>query len=85
LEVLLKKLINKKIPWKDNILDYWKNVGRDKGNELFPLYKLATICLSVSATQVSVERCFSTLNYILSELRANLELTRRYIIDLFDP
>lgn len=53
---------------KENILQFWKKNRRSMPD----LYKLASIVLAVSSTQVNVERLFSSLKYILSLLRSNL-------------
>ena len=51
-----------------NILNYW-----EKEKTKFPeLYELVTIVHAVSATQVSVERSFSSLKFILSLQRSNI-------------
>lgn len=53
---------------KENILEFW-----DKNKSSMPhLYSLAKVVLAVPPTQVSVERLFSSLKYILSNLRYNL-------------
>lgn len=52
----------------ENILRFWHN----NKNNMPELYSLAEVALSVPPTQVSVERLFSTLKYILSLLRYNL-------------
>lgn len=51
-----------------SVLDYWE----EKKNFHSQLYPLALAVLSVPATQVSVERIFSALKYVLSPLRHNL-------------
>ena len=51
-----------------NILHYW----HVKADELPVLSKLASIVQAVPATQVSVERSFSALKFILSDERSNL-------------
>ncbi|KYN19991.1 hypothetical protein ALC57_07762 [Trachymyrmex cornetzi] len=53
---------------KENILQFWKKNRRSMPD----LYKLASIVLAVPSTQVSVERLFSSLKYILSPLRSDL-------------
>ncbi|KYN08223.1 hypothetical protein ALC62_00798 [Cyphomyrmex costatus] len=53
---------------KENILQFWKKNKRSMPD----LYKLANIVLAVPSTKVSVERLFSSLKYILSPLRSNL-------------
>lgn len=57
-----------RLPVKAKILDFWKEIGPK-----FPLLKyVSTVILAAPATQVSVERCFSTLKYVLSDLRTSL-------------
>ncbi|XP_065320584.1 zinc finger BED domain-containing protein 4-like [Gordionus sp. m RMFG-2023] len=51
-----------------NLLNYWENVK----NSMPELYKLAITVLAVSVTQVSVERAFSSLKFILSAQRTKL-------------
>ncbi|XP_065323660.1 uncharacterized protein LOC135930799 [Gordionus sp. m RMFG-2023] len=51
-----------------NLLNYWENVK----NSMPELYKLAITVLAVPATQVSVERAFSSLKFILSAQRTKL-------------
>ncbi|CAK9300116.1 unnamed protein product [Gordionus sp. m RMFG-2023] len=51
-----------------NLLNYWENVK----NSMPELYKLAITVLAVRATQVSVERAFSSLKFILSAQRTKL-------------
>ena len=53
---------------KQNILEFW---NKEKNNSP-ELYSLAQIALAVPPTQVSVERLFSSLKYVLSPLRYNL-------------
>ncbi|CAH0387123.1 unnamed protein product [Bemisia tabaci] len=50
---------------------YWKAKKADS-HPNFVLYKLAQVVLSAPATQVSVERLFSGLAFILSPLRASI-------------
>lgn len=53
---------------KANILDYW-----EEQKFLKPvLYSLAIIVHAVPMTQVSVERLFSSLKFVYSDLRPNL-------------
>lgn len=59
-----QKRLNRKI----NILQFWD----EKKQSQPELYKLAMIVLAVPATQVSVERLFSGLKFILSPLRTNI-------------
>lgn len=53
---------------KEDVLVYWQN-NKDNYPEL---YKLAEIVLAVPGTQVSVERLFSMLKFILNSLRNRL-------------
>lgn len=51
-----------------NILEYWK-----LKRSVFPnLYKMALVLLAVPASQASVERSFSALKIILSDIRNKL-------------
>lgn len=58
----------KRLPSESNILDYWEAHKYTNTN----LYKLATLIHGVPATQVSVERAFSALHYVLGYLRYKL-------------
>lgn len=49
-----------------SIFEYWEK-RRDS-----PLYNIATTILSVPCTQVSVERSFSALKFVYSDLREKL-------------
>ncbi|KAK2579426.1 hypothetical protein KPH14_002638 [Odynerus spinipes] len=68
MNMLRKFLEYPRLDSKENILEFW---DRNKNN-IPELYSLAKIALSVPPTQVSVERLFSSLKYILSYLRYNL-------------
>ncbi|XP_067213908.1 uncharacterized protein [Linepithema humile] len=70
IEVLLKNYNQeqKRISRKTNILEFWKENSITQPE----LYKLAMIVLAVPATQVSVERLFSSLKFGLSPLRTNI-------------
>ncbi|XP_027842499.2 uncharacterized protein LOC114123646 [Aphis gossypii] len=58
-----------RIPYTDSVLKYWEN---EKG--IHPeLYELACVLLAIPATQVSVERSFSGLKFIVSDLRTSLD------------
>ncbi|XP_071579126.1 zinc finger BED domain-containing protein 4-like [Temnothorax nylanderi] len=59
-----QKRLNRKI----NVLPFWEEKKQNQPE----LYKLAMTVLSVPATQVSVERLFSGLKFILSPLRTNI-------------
>lgn len=58
-----------KQPLRTNVLKYWY----DKRFEHPLLYKLSTIVHGVPASQVSVERAFSTLKFILNDYRTRLQ------------
>jgi hypothetical protein len=51
-----------------SVLKYWE----EQRNEHPQLYLLSSVVYGVPATQVTVERAFSSLRYILSSLRENL-------------
>ncbi|KAF0751313.1 zinc finger BED domain-containing protein RICESLEEPER 1-like isoform X2, partial [Aphis craccivora] len=57
-----------RIPYESDIREYWSL----KEKEMPELYEISQILMSIPATQVSVERTFSTLKFILSDLRGNL-------------
>ncbi|XP_011698547.1 PREDICTED: zinc finger BED domain-containing protein RICESLEEPER 2-like [Wasmannia auropunctata] len=59
-----QKRLNRKI----NVLQFWEEKKQNQPE----LYKLAMTVLAVPATQVSVERLFSGLKFILSPLRTNI-------------
>lgn len=70
IETLLKSyyIDQKRINHKTNILQFWKSM-----QPFHPeLYRLAFVVFSVPATQVSVERLFSGLKFILSPYRSNI-------------
>jgi len=58
----------KSLPLKANIIEYWETQKTAQPE----LYALATTVLAIPATQVSVERLFSSLAFILGPLRNNL-------------
>ncbi|KAF0721881.1 zinc finger BED domain-containing protein RICESLEEPER 1-like isoform X1 [Aphis craccivora] len=60
-----------RIPYDSNIRDYW----RLKEKEMPEFYEISQVLMSIPATQVSVERSFSSLKFILSDLRGNLSPT----------
>lgn len=60
-----QKRLNRKI----NVLQFWE----ERKHNQHELYKLAITVLAVPATQVSVERLFSGLKFILSSLRTNID------------
>lgn len=53
-------------PLDTNVLEYWH--AKRYSNPV--LYKLAVVVHAVPATQVSVERCFSVLKFILNDYRS---------------
>ena len=57
---------------KANVLQYWEAQKITKPE----LYLLASVVLAVPVTQVSVERTFSSLKYVLSPYRASLKPDR---------
>ncbi|KAF0702707.1 zinc finger BED domain-containing protein RICESLEEPER 1-like isoform X2, partial [Aphis craccivora] len=57
-----------RISYNSDIREYWAS----KKNEHPELHELAQVTLAIPATQVSVERTFSSLKFILSDLRGNL-------------
>ncbi|XP_060860443.1 uncharacterized protein LOC132937895 [Metopolophium dirhodum] len=70
IENLLKTyyLNQKRLSYKINILQFWKSM-----EDTYPeLYILAKIVFAVPSTQVSVERLFSGLKFILSPYRSNI-------------
>lgn len=71
IEVLLENYNQeqKRISRKTNILEFWKENSITQPE----LYKLAMTVLAVPATQVSVERLFSGLKFVLSPLRMNID------------
>ncbi len=54
-----------------NVLEYW--FGKKSSNVV--LFELSQIALSVPATQVSVERLFSSLKFVLSPQRSQMSET----------
>lgn len=72
IESILRAFITEpRIPSSQNILEYWESqkITRPK------LYALAKVVLAVPATQVSVERLFSSLRFVMERLRYNLNDT----------
>lgn len=59
---------NDKKPLHTNVLDYWF----EKRFAQPLLYKLSCVVLGAPASQVSVERCFSTLKFVLNDYRSRL-------------
>jgi hypothetical protein len=68
LKILLTKFSRIHLPKNSDIFFYWENIKSSQENEFFSLYELATVCLALPVTQVSVERCFSTLKFVLNDL-----------------
>lgn len=54
-----------------DVLKYWENQKGDE-SRFFELYKVAQIIMATPATEVSVERAFSTLHFILNNYRSRL-------------
>lgn len=59
---------NDKKPLDTNVIQYWYSKRFSDPT----LSKLALIVHALPATQVSAERCFSILKFILSEYRTNI-------------
>ncbi|XP_055906354.1 zinc finger BED domain-containing protein 4-like [Eupeodes corollae] len=57
-----------RLPLDTNILTFFQNLKLKSPN----IFEIAMVVLGVPATQVSVERAFSSLSFILSERRYNL-------------
>ncbi|KAL4131056.1 hypothetical protein QTP88_008407 [Uroleucon formosanum] len=57
-----------KLPHSEDIITFWKN----KKNEMPELYQLSKVLMAVPTTQLSVERLFSSLKFVLNDLRSNL-------------
>ncbi|CAH0397613.1 unnamed protein product [Chilo suppressalis] len=69
--VLLREIRNlPRLPIKENIIKYWNSKLSSP-----EVAELALCVLATPATQVSVERLFSSVKYILSPLRSNLSQT----------
>jgi hypothetical protein len=71
LKISLMKFSRVQLPRQMDIFSYWEKLSIN--DEFRPLYHLATTCIALPVTQVSVERCFSTLKFILNDLRYNIE------------
>ena len=69
IRVMLRNFLKRLLDPKQNLLEYWEIMQCREPQ----LHKLATIVLVTPATQVSVERLFSGLRYIMSSLRGNLK------------
>ena len=61
----------KRLSRKADVLEYWWDQRKISPE----LYELSCVALAVPATQVSVERLFSSLRFILNPLRQNLQST----------
>ena len=67
--VLLNSFANElRLEKNENVLQYWEQFKESKQE----LYELSQVVLAVPATQVSVERAFSGLKYILLPLQTNM-------------
>lgn len=53
----------------ENIHEFWEINKNQFGNEL---YEIACVIFSIPPTQAAVERCFSALKFMFSELRYQL-------------
>ncbi|CAK1590295.1 unnamed protein product [Parnassius mnemosyne] len=71
IKVHLKEFLNRQVrlPPSKNILLFWER----KKNILPDLYILSKIVLAAPSTQVSVERLFSSLNFVFNKLRTKLK------------
>ncbi|XP_065094750.1 uncharacterized protein LOC135715364 [Ochlerotatus camptorhynchus] len=67
----LSRLPRLKLERGQSILDFWYSQKQGKPD----MYSLAAVVLSTPATQVSTERAFSTLAFILTKLRTRLSET----------
>lgn len=67
--VLMTYQVEQNRSLKSSIFDFWEK-RKDISEEL---YLLAQILLGVPVTQVSVERLFSGLKYILPPIRSNIK------------
>ena len=68
IELNLYETQQKRINRQCNLLEFWK-----QNSHTYPeLYNLASVVHAVPATQVSVERLFSGLKFLLSPLRTNI-------------
>lgn len=73
-EIFAQELIcayNDRKPLNTNVLEYWY----ERRFSCPLLYKLALIVLGAPASQVSVERCFSVLKFILNDYRTRVNKT----------
>lgn len=73
LVMTLQKLSRYNLPRTVNVLDYWDNATKTTSHEFNSVAEIALICLSMPVGQVSVERAFSGLKFILDDLRYNLD------------
>jgi hypothetical protein len=68
-DLLINFEFTPRLSYKDlNILEYWESQKKTK----FELYKIAQIIYATPAAQVSVERLFSTVAFIIDPRRSNL-------------
>jgi len=57
----------------ENIRSYWANEKEDSSSRTLPVIRsLNNIIFAIPATQVTVERLFSHLHYIFSDLRCSI-------------
>lgn len=61
----------KRLPKSQDVFKFWETLK--SSTQFNILYQLANIVLAVPATQVTVERSFSTLKFVLSTLRSAIE------------
>lgn len=69
IESLIDEIETLELPRSKEILSFWESQAHGRLHEIA---EIAKIVYSVPPTQVSVERCFSTLRFILNELRTRL-------------
>lgn len=67
-ETICRTFLPPRLKLPENIIKFWK----DNKNTYPSLYPLAEVTFAVPRTQVSVERLFSQLRFILNCLRGNL-------------
>lgn len=67
-QALLNFRNQKMVDQKVDILDFWES----RKSTMPELYELAQILHAVPMTQISVERLFSAMKFIYSDLRGNL-------------
>lgn len=69
---LLDTFTPEALPLEKSILKYWE----ENKNEQKELYELALVVFSVPSTEVQIERDFSRLNFVFSDLRGALAAER---------